>query len=643
MKVTKNLQTALIKLLHAVLDVASEQKVPFSYLTQYGIILVNKSGLVKEIDKKLAKLIIDSLGIKSSDWIQSFHKSWNKVATAPIEQLIAEQVLNYFSTYGMESLGFDSLNYIPVEKIFIDLENAPSLESFTVVRIISEGELETEIRNLVCTIKSPNRDSIEYIKSLMCVVKDIDVDSIKSFELKIIYCDIHKKVPSDCQDFLRFAIYNSSGGAVTTIVKDKKTIELLKNFANSRYAESMFDNADLKKLSESFYRFKPLFLAFKKNKKIASKINKIRRYAINNHKPVSGFVVSNLMNLLAQDRKGDAIKVIEKADIRELVKLINFAKYEIDYETKGRDHIYNIRNGKVYVKIDVDGKETNIVRVSNLSWLYDYCKEKLKGLLNDVYKGKTFYIPENVEYVVPVSEKQMLDTLPYGTRINLPKDAEAICIGGHWINQDRRIDLDFHLNSLTLSFGWNSGYRSSENDILFSGDMTDAPAPNGAVEAFRISKSVKDCYLLSVNEYNTTGEVPFELLFTKDITSECKFEKGSQSMLSAVMSTENAIAPKINLKVHDKEEIIGFYYDRTFILYGGDIGGGHCIPKKKYMPSFVNATFERCKSMMTLKEFIELSGGKVIGTQQEKTEFCIDLSIGNLTNKTIFELMGNKK
>lgn len=635
MQVTKNLQTASIKLLHAVLDVASEQKEPFSYLTQYGIILVNKSGLIKEIDKKLAKLIIDNLGIKSSDWIQSFHKSWDKVATAPIEQLIAEQILHYFNTYGMESLGFDSLNYIPVEKIFIDLENAPSLESFTVVRIISEGELETEIRNLVCTIKSPNRDSIEYIKYLMCVVKDIDVDSIKSFELKIIYCDIHNKVPSDCQDFLRLAIYRASEGKLTTIVKDKKTIELLKVFVNSKYAESMFENADLKKLSESFYRFKPLFLAFKKNKKIASKINKIRRYAVNNHKPVSGFVVSNLMNLLAQNRKDDAIKVIEKADIRELVKLINFAKYEIDYETKGRDHIYNIRNGKVYVKIDVDGKETNIVRVSNLSWLYDYCKEKLKGLLNDVYKGKVFYIPENVEYVVPVSEKQMLDTIPYGTKIILPEDGKAICIGGHWVNQDRRIDLDFHLNSMSGSFGWNSGYRSNDNGILFSGDMTDAPIPNGAVEAFRISSSVKDIYFLSVNVYNTTGEIPFELLFTKDISSECYFKKNSDTMISSVINPENAIAPKINLKTHEKEEIIGFYNNKSFTLYGGELGGGHRVPKRDLMLNILNASYLRCISMMTMKEFIELGGGKVIDTKNEGLDY-IDLSMNNLTSTTFF-------
>ena len=639
MKITKENQLASLVLFHSVVEDHDMDKIPSSILTKYGIIPISNQGMVKEINRDLADLIIDYTGIKSADWIQSFHKSWDKVATAPIEQLMAEQILHYFSTYGLEALGLQSLNYIPVEKIFVDLDNAPSLEAFTVVRIIDEEELKEKIKDFILNVKSPHRDSIEHIRCLIPLVKELNVDSIKSFEIRTIYCDVNNIVPSDCQDFLRYAIYKMSGGRITTIVKDKRTIELLKSFSCNESIEQMFEKADLRKLSESFYRFKPLFLAFKRNKRLANKINKIRRYAVNNHKPVSGFVVSNLMNLLSHDRKEDAVKVIEKADIRELVKLINFA----NYESCARDHIYSIRNGKVFVKIEDEDKGENIIRRSNLSWLDVVCKDRLKVLLNNVYSGKVFYIPECVDYVVPVSEKQMLDTLPYGTRINLPKDAEAICIGGHWMNQDRRVDLDFHLNSLNLSFGWNSGYRSSNNDILFSGDMTDAPVPNGAVEAFRISHSVKDCYLLSVNEYNISGEVPFELLFTKDITSECDFKKYSQSLILAVMNTENAIAPKINLKVHDKEEIIGFYYDRTFILYGGEIGGEHCVPKKKYMSSFVNATFERCKSMMTLKEFIELAGGKVIGTQQEKTESCIDLSMGNLTNKSIFELMENKK
>lgn len=629
-----SLQIASLKLLHTVKNTCSNCTVSFSKLVKYGIVPVSNSGIVENIDAELADLIISTLGIKPVEWASSLHKSWDKVATTFIEQLVAEQIIHYFSTYGMESIGLNSVNYIPVEKVLINLDHAPSIEAFTVVHVLTDDEFKREIINYVCNVNAPHKDSIGYIARLLRYVNDVDVDSIKSFEVKTIYCDIHNVVPSDSQNFLRLAIYKASNGNVTSIVKDKKTIELLKSFSTNLFAESMFEHADLTKLSESFFRFKPLFLAFKNNKNLANKINKIRRLANTNHKPVTGFIVSNLMNLLALGKKDDAVNVIEKASIRELVKLINFARYE----TVAKDHIYNIRNGKVFVKIEDEDNNVNIVRLTNLLWLNNICTNRLKSALNNSYSGKVFYIPNTVEYVAPISEKQMSGIFPYGTKIKLPEDANAICIGGHWFNSDTcRIDLDFHLNSVNGSFGWNSNYRSSENDILFSGDMTDAPKPYGAVEAFRISSKVKDTYILSVNIYNTSGEVPFDLLFTKDITNECNFKSKSSDMISAVINPKNAIAPKLNLKVHESEDVIGFYKDKSFILYGGDICGGHRIPNKQLMQNVLNTSIAKCDSMMTIKEFIELAGGTV--THELSKEISVDLSPSKLTSTTLFDVL----
>lgn len=629
-----SLQIASLKLLHTVKNTCSNCTVSFSKLIKYGVVPVSNSGIVENIDAELADLIISTLGIKPVEWTSSFHKGWDKVATTSIEQLVAEQIVHYFSTYGMESIGLNSVNYIPVEKVLINLDHAPSIEAFTVIHVLTDDEFKHEITNYICNISAPHKDSICYIARLLRYVSYIDVDLIKSFEVKTIYCDIHNVVPSDSQNFLRLAIYKASNGNVTSIVKDKKTIELLKSFSTNLFAESMFEHADLTKLSESFFRFKPLFLAFKSNKNLANKINKIRRLANTNHKPVTGFAVSNLMNLLALGKKDGAVNVIEKASIRELVKLINFARYE----TVAKDHIYNIRNGKVFVKIEDEDNNVNIVRLTNLLWLNNVCTNRLKSALNNFYSGKVFYIPNTVEYVAPISEKQTSGIFPYGTKIKLPEDANAICIGGHWFNSDTcRIDLDFHLNSINGSFGWNSNYRSSENDILFSGDMTDAPKPYGAVEAFRISSKVKDTYILSVNIYNTSGEVPFDLLFTKDITNECNFKSKSSDMISAVINPENAIAPKLNLKVHESEDVIGFYKDKSFILYGGDICGGHRIPNKQLMQNVLNTSIAKCDSMMTIKEFIELAGGTV--THELSKEISVDLSPSKLTSTTLFDVL----
>ena len=108
-------------------------------------------------------------------------------------------------------------------------------------------------------------------------------------------------------------------------------------------------------------------------------------------------------------------------------------------------------------------------------------------------------------------------------------------------------------------------------------------------------------------------------------------------MISAVINHENAIAPKLNLKVHERECVIGFYKDRSFVLYGGDICGGHRIPNKQFMQNVLNASIAKCDSMMTIKEFIELAGGTV--THELLKETSVDLSPSKLAPTTLFDVL----
>jgi hypothetical protein len=108
-------------------------------------------------------------------------------------------------------------------------------------------------------------------------------------------------------------------------------------------------------------------------------------------------------------------------------------------------------------------------------------------------------------------------------------------------------------------------------------------------------------------------------------------------MISAVVNPKNAIAPKLNIKVHEREEVIGFYKDKSFILYGGDICGGHRIPNKQLMQNVLNTSIAKCDSMMTIKEFIELAGGTV--THEFSKDVSVDLSPSKLTSTTLFDVL----
>lgn len=373
---TEEQQRAAINLFHAVADTPHAVTTDYKDMLNYGVILVTQHGTLADIGDEAARLVRDTLGLKPVNWAQSFHKSWDKVATCSIEQLISEQLLNYFSTYGLESRGLRSLNYVPVEKILTNLDEKPAIEAFTVVHVLSVEELQEKLIDYLKNTKAPHRDAVECVKALLPLAAGIKVDDVKSFEIKIMYCDLYNLVPTEAQDFLRFAVFKATNGTTTTLVKDDETIGVLKLFARTPLAVKMFESADITSLSRSFYRFKPLFLAFKANEQLASVINKIRRLAVRNHQPVSGFTVSNLMNLLVQNRKSDAVEVISKADRRELIKLINFARQEISLQA----HVYNIRNGKVFVKAQSDSTPAPGYQ-KNVTWLHEVCLNRLKELI----------------------------------------------------------------------------------------------------------------------------------------------------------------------------------------------------------------------------------------------------------------------
>ena len=95
---------------------------------------------------ELIKLIKKEIGITPEQMNSSFHKSWLKIKEASIEQLVIEQMIHYFTTYGFELFGIyneDSV-YIPNEKLEIP-EIDISGFSFVVIRGYKKKEIKEKI------------------------------------------------------------------------------------------------------------------------------------------------------------------------------------------------------------------------------------------------------------------------------------------------------------------------------------------------------------------------------------------------------------------------------------------------------------------------------------------------------------------
>lgn len=446
---------SMMRLFHIAVSNESTKKVNATRAIQHGLLFVDDAcNVLDTVDEHLFNLAIDTLGLDNEIWSNAFHKSWDKVENTSIEQLVFEQLVHYFSTYGLEYLGLPAMPVIPCEDIISDKEALPNIKAFTVIRVVSTEEALKIIEEYLRNVKSPHKNEIDALMSLMHKTS-LAIDDLTSFELKVIRCDQLGIVPVDGQDFLRYAVYKMTGS--TLLIKNASTISSIQKYCahSPNVAYRMLSLCNEVELAKIFFRFKPLILAFKKSDKCRPIVNRIRRLANKYHRPLSDKNVANLTKLISEDRFRDAIDVIDNADNRTLIKLINFTSSEMLNDSNIK--IFNIRNGSSYVtERETEYQTVDVLNSLCFSKLMHNCKNKLEG--------KTYLIPKYIEYTVPVSEKQMIGQLPYGTVVH-GSNSDTITPAIWWTDQgDYRTDIAIHLNGKNRSFGWNSNYRYAGND-----------------------------------------------------------------------------------------------------------------------------------------------------------------------------------
>lgn len=609
----------LAKLLHvvtadAITGSADSRRVSAAKLVAQGIVLISAdNALVNEVDTEFAQLVCGELGLNNDVWSNTFHKDWDKVANTTIEQLVFEQLVHYWSTYGMETIGLAAMPLIPREKVISDPEALPDIRAFTVIRVVDESVAISIVKEYIKGLKAPHKCDVQNISNLMWNT-DLGIEDIQSFELKAARCKQLKVIPKNGQDFLRYVVYIITGSPL--LIKDTDTIRSIRTYCRQNPVEvfSILNRGDKKELAKIFYRYKPIFLAFKESSRCKSIINKIRRLAVIYHEPVSGLTASNLMNLLNNNNNEDALKIVEKADNRTLIKLINFAS-NIGTNTK----VYNIRNGKTFIT----KHQSNIN--SSLT-LFNMCYRQLAKNTANKLVGKTFLIPKYIDYAVPVSNKQCIGNFPYGTKLNFGEN-DSITVAIWWQDYQYRTDIDFHLCSANEHFGWDGDYRSE--NILFSGDMTSADPY--ASEAYKVALD-GTIYMLSVCLFDGCLGAPFKFIITEN----------SDVSKKSPVNVEDAMFTPINLKFDSSTHLdLGFIQDNTFVFYKTALGT-HVTPDMELNRDALDALVARCANAFRLKDFIIMCGGQVIENMSEMSEDAIDvidLSPNAITATTLLDII----
>jgi hypothetical protein len=609
--------------------------------------------------QNLIQIVEELYGVGGEKLNATFHKSWAKVRDTEHEQLIVEQLAHYATTYGKESpaeylkekgiqWGVDNLAgkiielgdfesdkiwdedyvYFPKEELripFLDVDNV----RLVIIKGYTKEQLKEKVMNLLRSGVALARETIEDILNIVDYVKftDADVEEVKNKEVRAALYDGLNLVPRHPTEFLRYAIYKLTGE--TLLIKNRALITKIKETSNETGYDLFYKYTTrygAKRLAEIFYRFKPIFLAFRTHNQMRWMVNRIRRLAETYHKPMPEDYLNNVTAKIKQGHLSvyELDGALRKANTFRKIRLAYALKYRTNEDIDSI--LYRVRNGRGYAT----------------DFTFQHKKEAeavldcvVKSIAMDVAQnvsGKKIYLPDDIHYTLPATEKQFTGNFPSGTYVEVPSD---MVFGVNWKNlKGHRIDLDMStIDAREGKIGWDSRHRDSRGSVLFSGDITDARGKRGATEAFYIQTQRKNALILFCNFYNFREglDVPIQIFVARE---------ENPNMNKNYMINPNNLVMSVASNVNQKSKILGlvvvdaqgskFYFAESYV------GASITSRSSDFVSRSRDYLFDFYENTIMLKDILEKAGAIFV---EDKDECDIDLSPEALEKDTILNLL----
>lgn len=435
--------------------------------------------------------------------------------------LITKQLLHYLEVYGLNTPGLFNLE-----------TTSGKIVTMNFVRGVSMEELHDMVRELLYS-NAPVKDSTMVAEIIKFYNVEYDVNKIGNNELRVLLFNINSDTFTSGDDVVRFMCFLATGDAM--LIKCKDTIASVKAHS-ALYTEDFIERHALP-LSQVFNRHKRIILAAK-NKKNRTTINRVARMSKQNHVPIVESINKTFM-AKALDKDFD-MGVLSKIGVRDKFKFLNllaFKREQLSFDA------FVIRNGKMHVK--TNRKVWDLADIDRVE------KAVIDSLSHDLayLKDKQVLVDANVKYGLPISRKQTVGQLPFGSSVKV--DKPQISAGIYWENEWGATDLDLStVDDKGQRTGWGSlsGYDKT-NPVTFSGDVTDATS--GAME-FMTSSNVN--YGLFVNIFS--GKIGCDMEVVVGTS------KDKQSWINDTLVREK-------IKLGSRGMVVGFVREKEFVFYTG--------------------------------------------------------------------------
>ncbi len=547
------------------------------------------NGYVTDFIPDMAQQVALANKFKPIDVTTLFFKE--ERLNASIDHLITKQIMHYIEVYGLDSPGLFNLEVSDGKIVTLNF-----------VKGISKEDLAEKVRTLLYS-NAPVKD-VEPIKNMVIEYGiHFDINEVKNNELRVVLFNANTMKYGNGDDAVRYICYKSTGSAL--LIKSPAVISQVK-------IDTAFLENHAFVLSQVFNRHKRIIMALK-NSENKTVINKISRLSKKNHVPVHESIAKRLISEYVNHRISDMAtnQVLGNISVRDKFKYLNLLQYK---RQQNDMDAFVIRNGKIHIQ--KDRPALNLQQIESLEKLI------LTSLGKDLssLRGKNILLDKKVDYGLPISRKQVLGNLPFGTEVSV--DGNEICSGVHWRNEWGASDLD--LSAIDVAggrVGWGrmSGY--DDRDIIFSGDVTSAP--DGAMEFMTSKVGYKKTYGLFLTVFHGQADSKYEVVVGSG---------GKRNWISDVVLREKVSS-------EGKNGIIGFVKDGKFIVYKSLSSSSYISGSEKDKALIQRGT----SGFWTVSELLfELGIAFDVDKNSEKT-YDYDMSYNQFSYDKLEDLLINTK
>lgn len=562
----------------------------------------------------------------------TFYQTWEDITSKTRFELFIDQLLHYVTTYGT-GFAYEDNGYVPnatpVGPVYISL-----FRDYKVIMPCTDRDVYDRCMDMLtsgiamkqATITTIVDYVVEYVKKYKLLsTEEFDIDVVANREAVTLLCDELGIAPNKKFDLFRYIMYKTTGS--TLIIKNKATVNAIKK-SNTQFDFTRLSEKQLIGLASIFYRFKPLFLAFKKTyngsyyysttvtSRNAAVINKIRRMAPKYHTPLAESVLSTMLG-----KVHDSMVIVEtvmQMNTFQIIRLMNTILERINHTDEKT--MYIVRNGKMFVK---DGKSYDGMLMYYMT-VFNILKNELVSRLSE--KATYVKYPKNMVLACPTSEKNFVGDLPFGTYMDL-KDSDSF-VGIYWREEWGTNDFDLSVLDLNGNkIGWNSSYYSNNQDIVYSGDMTSARPE--ATEIMLFKKGAPDGSVM-VNRY--CGRDGSKFRFFGGVEPNMKLKRN-------YMVDPNFIKFSADVVSDTTQQTIGLLNTGKFYVMA--LGSGNSIvsyQKGSTQNERYYASVLKAKSYLKLTDVLPTAGFVDVDSVEELQEDVQVLDLTQMSRDTLITL-----